>query len=140
MESSTNMSYDQTSSSGISPNESSSTDYFQERPVKIPSSKDSSPSRSPSPPVDTEEIQGVTTKLPHHILPPLDRQFPKGPEELNVAEALHRQPGRWTIQGQREANRQRLTPSVEGEDKLKEMERQRLESVKRELRNFAESF
>ncbi|KAF3356597.1 hypothetical protein HYQ45_008040 [Verticillium longisporum] len=31
--------------------------------------------------------------------PPLDRQFPKPPSDIDLTEALRRAPGRWTIQG-----------------------------------------
>lgn len=43
------------------------------------------------------------------MVPVLDRDIPKPDNELDVAEALTRKPGRWTIQGQMNVNRQRAT-------------------------------
>ena len=40
-------------------------------------------------------------------LSPLDKDFPKPKEDINIQDALGRKPGRWTITGQMEANQQR---------------------------------
>jgi hypothetical protein len=70
--------------------------------------------------------------LPHH-----GRSFPKPKAEINVDEGLARKPGRWTLQGQREANLKRAQAhEARMEDqKAQEQEKRRLdlEKTKAEL-------
>lgn len=63
-------------------------------------------------------------------VPPLSRDFPKPAEEIDVAEALARKPGRWTLQGTLAVSRP--APVVD-EEKLKAQRRQNLENAKKEL-------
>lgn len=46
---------------------------------------------------------------PVHPLPAYARDFPKPTSEINIAEALQRKPGRWTISGAIEAGLNRQT-------------------------------
>ncbi|CAI6092059.1 hypothetical protein V2G26_013615 [Clonostachys chloroleuca] len=81
--------------------------FFSPTPTSTPSA--SSSSSSPSTP-DLEEVKINTDDLkkdPNQHLPALMRDFPKPEGDLDIGEALGRQPGRWTISGQMEANRAR---------------------------------
>ncbi|OLN93944.1 hypothetical protein CCHL11_03380 [Colletotrichum chlorophyti] len=75
----------------------------------------------------TTSSNGHQTKNP---LPPLSRDFPKPTKEIDVAEALNRKPGRWTVQGALAV--ERAVPVVD-EDKAKAQRRKALEEAKREL-------
>ncbi|CAG9937592.1 unnamed protein product [Clonostachys rosea f. rosea IK726] len=79
--------------------------YFSPTPTSTPSSSSSPPSTP-----DLEEVKINTDDLkkdPNQHLPALMRDFPKPEGDLDIGEALGRQPGRWTISGQMEANRAR---------------------------------
>ncbi|KAF9874111.1 hypothetical protein CkaCkLH20_08483 [Colletotrichum karsti] len=65
-------------------------------------------------------------------LPPLSRDFPKPTEEIDVAEALSRKPGRWSIQGTITAKNARVFPPVD-EEKEKAKRQQNLADVKKSL-------
>ncbi|KAM0286286.1 hypothetical protein ACHAQH_001017 [Verticillium albo-atrum] len=72
--------------------------------VAIPSHTLTSNSSSPTTPSPTATSPTLADHRPKltktYTSPPvLDRQFPKPPSDLNLAEALRRAPGRWTIQG-----------------------------------------
>ncbi|KAM0334291.1 hypothetical protein ACHAQA_001313 [Verticillium albo-atrum] len=72
--------------------------------VTIPSHPSASASPSPTTPSPTATSPTLADHRPklakgYTAPPPLDRQFPKPPSDLNLAEALRRAPGRWTIQG-----------------------------------------
>lgn len=56
---------------------------------------------------DMVTAEEFVSKAPVHPLPAMSREFIRPVDEVNVAEALAREPGRWTIHGQREANRLR---------------------------------
>lgn len=63
----------------------------------------------------------------------LSSDFPKPSEEIDVESMLDRQPGRWTIKGQMEANqrRQQKSPS---EEEAKAQRQRDFEKAKEDLR------
>ncbi|TEA15511.1 hypothetical protein C8034_v011269 [Colletotrichum sidae] len=67
-------------------------------------------------------------------VPALSRDFPKPAKDINVAEALTRKPGRWTIEGSRAAV---LPARVVDEEQVKAKRRRDLEEAKKDL--FASS-
>ncbi|KAI8266609.1 hypothetical protein K4K58_009505 [Colletotrichum sp. SAR11_239] len=114
--------------------ELSQTDYFG------PSSQSSSTNSSRT----SAEIQRpAVTSAPQQLkaknpLPPLSRNFPKPAEDINVAEALARKPGRWTIQGAVAAENARIRPVVD-EEKEKAKRLQALADAKKNLFAASES-
>ncbi|VUC38103.1 unnamed protein product [Clonostachys rosea] len=77
--------------------------YFSPTPT-------STPSTSPPSTPDVDEVKVNTDDLkkdPNQHLPALMRDFPQPEGDIDIGEALARQPGRWTIAGQMEANRAR---------------------------------
>jgi hypothetical protein len=72
------------------------------------------------------------SKTSANPLPALSREFPCPAEELDVKTALERQPGRWTIRGQMEANLRRSQQAI-GDDAAKEKRAREFEAAKREL-------
>ncbi|CAG9972221.1 unnamed protein product [Clonostachys byssicola] len=82
--------------------------YFPPAPT---STQSTSSSTSPPSTPDVEEAKINKDDLKkdpnQHPLPAMMRDFPKPEGDLDIDEALGRQPGRWTIAGQMEANRAR---------------------------------
>ncbi|PTB64270.1 hypothetical protein BBK36DRAFT_1143096 [Trichoderma citrinoviride] len=84
-----------------------------------------------------EFVGGFPHKLSANLLPPLSRDFPKPTDEVDVKEALERQPGRWTLQGQIKANNMRAQSAALRLDD-KEGKARAFEEAKRELLAFHE--
>lgn len=84
-------------------------------------------SSSPCTPVDP-----WVSEAPVHPLAPLGRDYPKPQKDIDVGEALLRQPLRWSIQGQIDANKKRQdTLKLPSQDA--EFRRRDLQRVKKEL-------
>ncbi|KFA62661.1 hypothetical protein S40285_07848 [Stachybotrys chlorohalonatus IBT 40285] len=69
------------------------------------------------------------------VMPALARDFPKPAVDIDVKEALERQPGRWTIKGQMEANQKRIQ-QLQADDvaaAAKEKRAREFEATKRDL-------
>ncbi|EGR50645.1 uncharacterized protein TRIREDRAFT_120702 [Trichoderma reesei QM6a] len=79
-----------------------------------------------------EFIGGFPHKLSANLLPALSRDFPKPTNEVDVKEALERQPGRWSLQGQIKANNMRAQSAALRLDD-KEGKARAFEEAKREL-------
>lgn len=106
------------------------TGYFAEA-----GSKFSTPGTTPAttPGVQSLDVaDSFTPKTPTNPLPPLSREFPRPVEEVDVKTALERQPGRWTIKGQIEANMRRAQQATDDEA-AKEKRARDFEAAKREL-------
>ncbi|KAM0249417.1 hypothetical protein ACHAP5_002806 [Fusarium lateritium] len=71
--------------------------------------------------------------LGHKPVPVLNREFPKPSDEVDLQSMLDRQPGRWTVKGQMEAN-QRRQKQAPTEEVLKAQRLRDLEKAKEELR------
>ncbi|KAM6488024.1 hypothetical protein HDV62DRAFT_9837 [Trichoderma sp. SZMC 28011] len=85
-----------------------------------------------------EFVGGFAHKLLTNPLPPLSREYPKPVNEIDVKEALERQPGRWSIQGQMKANQIRAQhAALRPEDK--DQKARDFEAAKRELLAFHDS-
>ncbi|KAF6820450.1 hypothetical protein CSOJ01_00706 [Colletotrichum sojae] len=94
-------------------------------------SSDSNSTRTSVEITDRANLDVLPTKIKSkNPLPPLSREFPKPAEEIDVAEALSRKPGRWTLQGTLAVSRP--APVVD-EEKVKAQRRQNLENAKKEL-------
>ncbi|KAF7551603.1 hypothetical protein G7046_g7674 [Stylonectria norvegica] len=65
-------------------------------------------------------------------LPVLLQQFPKPSDEVDVKSMLERQPGRWSVHGQMQANHRRPRV-VRNEQELREQRVRDFESAKRDL-------
>lgn len=74
----------------------------------------------------------VYTNPKNSTLSVLDRDYPEPDGELSIAEALERQPGRWTLQGQMTANRRRADQLIDDEE-AKEKRRLEFEATKMDL-------
>lgn len=85
-----------------------------------------------------EFISGVPPKVSTNPLPPLLREYPQPAKHLDVEEALERQPGRWSIQGQMKANQKRAQIAASRSDDREQKARD-FETAKRELLAFHES-
>ncbi|KAK3191082.1 hypothetical protein K4F52_003032 [Lecanicillium sp. MT-2017a] len=109
---------------------SSEDSYFAARST---STADGSFVSTPNGSLKTDSDEFVS-EAPVHPLPAVAREFPKPSEEVNVDEALSRQPGRWTIQGQREANRRReQLAAATRKDEGVDARAQALEAAKKDL-------
>ncbi|KAL7785523.1 hypothetical protein V8C37DRAFT_393920 [Trichoderma ceciliae] len=84
-----------------------------------------------------EFIGGFPHKLSVNPLPPLSREYPKPAKDVDVQEALERQPGRWSIQGQIKANQTRAQSAASRLDEKARKARD-FEAAKRELLAFHE--
>ncbi|RFU78935.1 hypothetical protein TARUN_3289 [Trichoderma arundinaceum] len=85
-----------------------------------------------------EFIGGFPHKLLVNPLPPLSREYPIPARDIDVKEALERQPGRWSIQGQIKANQMRAqNAAARPEDK--DRKTRDFEAAKRELLAFHEN-
>lgn len=98
-------------------------------------SKSSSPGTTPATtpgarPLDVAD--SFAPKTPAKPLPALSRDFPRPAEEVDVKTALERQPGRWTIKGQMEANMRRAQQNIDDEA-AKEKRARDFEAAKQEL-------
>ncbi|KAM0483257.1 hypothetical protein ACHAPX_002707 [Trichoderma viride] len=82
-----------------------------------------------------EFIGGVPPKVSTNPLPPLLREYPQPAKDIDVEEALERQPGRWTLQGQRQANQKRAQIAASRSDDKQQRTRD-FETAKRELLAF----
>ncbi|KAF4973250.1 hypothetical protein FSARC_405 [Fusarium sarcochroum] len=71
----------------------------------------------------------------HKAVPVLNREFPKPIDTIDVQALLDRQPGRWSVRGQMEAN-ERRSKLAHNEDELKAQRLRDLEKEKEELRAF----
>ena len=116
----------------MSPNTTTGADtgYFA-----VTGSKSSTPGTTPATtpgvrPIDVAD--SIASKTPANPLPPLSRDFPRPVEEIDVKTALERQPGRWTIKGQIEANMRRAQQNMDDEA-AKEKRARDFEAAKREL-------
>ncbi|KAM0253332.1 hypothetical protein ACHAQJ_007336 [Trichoderma viride] len=85
-----------------------------------------------------EFIGGFPHKLLVNPLPPLSREYPRPAKDVDVKEALERQPGRWSIQGQIKANQMRAQSAASRSDD-KERKTRDFEAAKQELLAFHES-
>ncbi|KAL7809962.1 hypothetical protein V8C26DRAFT_411013 [Trichoderma gracile] len=103
--------------------------------LSLSDSAQSTPSVSAvsTPTLESQEfIGGFPHKLSANLLPALSRDFPKPTDEVDVKEALERQPGRWSLQGQIKANNMRAqNATVRLDDK--EDKARAFEQAKREL-------
>lgn len=107
-----------------SPN-SSAESYF-------PASNTTSQSNTPA---STPGFSGADSPLSStqaHPLPVLAWDIPKPTKEIDINEALQRQPGRWTFQGQLQANRKREHEAATAKLCITEP-KESLEDIKREL-------
>lgn len=105
-------------------------------------SKSSTPDITPSstPAQDSYD----TCKIGSRPLPALHREYPKPPQEVDVQTLLGRQPGRWTIQGQIDANSERAAKApaaaaaaaAANEEKLRERRARDFEAAKKDLLAF----
>ncbi|KAM0436785.1 hypothetical protein ACHAPT_002496 [Fusarium lateritium] len=108
-----------------------SSGYFNAAVDKTPpSSSESSPLSTPG--LKADEFDNGAASKP---IPALLRDFPKPHEEVDVQTLLDRQPGRWTIQGQMEANQRRAKPTL-SEEETKAQRQQEFEKAKQDLRAF----
>ncbi|KAJ4268715.1 hypothetical protein NW762_002783 [Fusarium torreyae] len=82
-------------------------------------------------PVSTPGFDHTT----HKAIPALNREFPKPIDEIDVQALLDRQPGRWSVRGQMEAN-ERRSKLAHNEEELKAQRLRDLEKEKEELRAF----
>ncbi|CAM1505425.1 Fc.00g110620.m01.CDS01 [Cosmosporella sp. VM-42] len=105
-------------STGTSSTSSNTSSYFS-LPVTT-TSKGSTPETTP-----------LTTPGGHPI-PALLREFPKPAGKLDVETMLSRQPGRWTLQGQMEANMRRTQAQTDNEE-LEAKRARDFEKAKRDL-------
>ncbi len=96
------------------------------------STSDSSLASTPNGSIKMTSDEFVS-EAPVHPLPAVAREFPKPSEEINVDEALAREPGRWTIQGQREANRRREQLAAARNAESEDARAKALETAKRDL-------
>lgn len=97
-------------------------------------SETSTPALSPfSTPVlgPSEPVEAGASAIVDSLLPPLLREFPKPSDEIDVEQALDRQPGRWTLKGQMEANQRRAQLKDENVDM--EQRARAFEKAKQEL-------
>ncbi|KAM0454657.1 hypothetical protein ACHAPV_005593 [Trichoderma viride] len=104
------------------------------------SSNSSTPSASvvSTPTLEAGEfIGGVPPKVSTNPLPPLLREYPQPAKHIDVEEALERQPGRWSIQGQMKANQKRAQIAASRPDD-KDQKTRDFETAKRELLAFHE--
>lgn len=85
-----------------------------------------------------EFVGGFAHRLSINPLPPLSREYPKPANDVDVREALERQPGRWSIQGQIKANQMRAQSAALRPDD-KERKARDFEAAKRELLAFHDS-
>jgi hypothetical protein len=85
-----------------------------------------------------EFIGGFPHKLLANPLPPLSREYPLPAKDVDVKEALERQPGRWSIQGQIKANQMRAQ-SAASRSNDKDQKARDFEAAKRELLAFHEN-
>ena len=96
---------DSITSNKIGPTELSSTSSTTGGYFSLPTtSKGSTPEGTP-----------LTTPGGHPI-PALLREFPKPSDKLDVESMLSRQPGRWSLQGQMEANMRRTQAQIDKEE------------------------
>ncbi|KAI9166680.1 hypothetical protein HJFPF1_02794 [Paramyrothecium foliicola] len=98
-------------------------------------SKDSTPGTTPAStpgPQSMDFAEAFASKTPTNPLPALSRDFPRPVQEVDVKTALERQPGRWTIKGQMEANLRRSQQNADDEAE-KEKRAREFEAAKREL-------
>ncbi|KAH7328576.1 hypothetical protein B0I35DRAFT_473264 [Stachybotrys elegans] len=95
-------------------------------------SKQSTPATTP----DLSEVAGPAAPLvgATTALPAICREFPKPAADIDVQAALERQPGRWTIKGQIEANQRRALQTMQHDLSAKEKRVQEFEAAKKELR------
>lgn len=100
---------------------SSAAGYFDR---SIPTTPTSTPASTPN--------LGRHGVAPSSPLSPMEKEFPKPTYEINIGEALKRPPGRWTIQGQIDANEHRAKQQA---DKAvdKEKRARDLEAAKKDL-------
>ncbi|KAI8721125.1 hypothetical protein NCS52_00559200 [Fusarium sp. LHS14.1] len=95
-------------------------------------------SSSETSPLSTPGLKAVESE--HHAeskpIPALLRDFPKPQDEVDVQTMLDRHPGRWTIQGQMEANQRRAKPAAHNEEEIKAQRHQDFEKAKQDLRAF----
>lgn len=114
---------------------------FTTEPLSAIGSNLSTPSGSATstPTLEAHEfIGGFPHKLSVNPLPPLSRDYPVPAKDIDVKEALERQPGRWSIQGQIKANQMRAqSAALRADDK--ERKTKDFEAAKRELLAFHES-
>ncbi|KAL6859623.1 hypothetical protein J3F83DRAFT_748391 [Trichoderma novae-zelandiae] len=82
-----------------------------------------------------EFVGGFPHKLSTNLLPALSRDYPKPADEVDIKEALERQPGRWSLQGQIKANQMRAQGAALLPDD-KERKARAFEEAKRELLTF----
>ncbi|RSL41739.1 hypothetical protein CEP53_012585 [Fusarium sp. AF-6] len=104
--------------------------YFN-APVDKTSSSETSPLSTPGLKADESEHSAASKPIPALL-----RDFPKPQDEVDVKTMLDRQPGRWTIQGQMEANQRRAKPAAHNEEEIKARRHQDFEKAKQDLRAF----
>ncbi|KAF5027234.1 hypothetical protein F66182_650 [Fusarium sp. NRRL 66182] len=122
------MTLNQAAPTSVAANPSNAGSYFTTAIHKTQSTE-TTPVSSPG--LKAEFDSGVGAKP----IPVLNRVFPKPLDEVDVQAMLDRHPGRWTIQGQMEANQRRAKP-VTNEEELKARRLEELEKAKQDLRAF----
>lgn len=110
----TSIQIEPTSTSTTSDN---STGYFSNAHVNKTVSAGTTPLSTPGLKLDELDTND-TCKIANKLLPALLREFPKPPTEMDVQTMLAQKPGRWTIQGQMEANQRRIKTSNEEDAKV----------------------
>ncbi|KAH8737997.1 hypothetical protein BGZ61DRAFT_526032 [Ilyonectria robusta] len=112
---------------------SSTTSFFSNTAGTKSSAPEMTPSSTPS--LKSEDDTCDTCKIGTRPLSPLQREFPKPAQDVDVKAMLEREPGRWSIQGQIAANQQRHKPTL-NEEELKERRARDFEAAKKDLLAF----
>ncbi|KAM5351318.1 hypothetical protein ACJ41O_004041 [Fusarium nematophilum] len=114
---------------------SNASSYFTSAAASKTTSAETTPGSTPG--LKAEETDNCDTcKIGTKPVPALLREFPKPQEDIDVKTMLGRHPGRWTIQGQMEANQRRTKPAASNEEELKAQRVRDFEKAKEDLRAF----
>ncbi|KAF7543980.1 hypothetical protein G7Z17_g10301 [Cylindrodendrum hubeiense] len=112
---------------------SSTSSFFSNTTVSKSPVLETTPSSTPS--LKSEADTCDTCKIGSRPVSPLQKEFPKPSQDVDVKAMLERQPGRWTIQGQIAANQQRPKPAL-SEEELKQRRVRDFEAAKKDLLTF----
>lgn len=102
-----------------------------------PSTSDSSTSSTSSHRGSTASIDSQASGVVGHEVSPLDRDYPAPISEIDVAAALQRAPGRWSIKGQMNANEERARRRHVDLEAEKEARKVEMEEAKAKLLEFS---
>jgi hypothetical protein len=107
--------------------------YFSES--SKPSTPGSTPSSTPAPTnAFAPPAHPALSKTSAPVAKPaIERDFPAPVSDLDIESALERQPGRWTIKGQREANQRRAQGHAETDAEAKAKRAKEFEATKQDL-------